>query len=83
MKMTKEQTQEILAQIVDNVTTTTEEKTTVFIDVERQENKVEIVTFKCGAFKKVFETKNGFAFCSAFILTLSKIKSIETQITII
>lgn len=82
MKMTKEQTQEILAQIVDNATQT-EDKTIVFIDVERQENKVEIVTFKCGSFKKVFETKNGFAFCSAFILTLSKIKSIETQITII
>lgn len=82
MKMTKDQTQEVLAEIVDNATTT-EEKTIVYIDVERQENKVEIVTFKCGAFKKIFETKNGFAFCSTFILTLSKIKSIETQITII
>lgn len=81
MQMTRNQAQEILAQIVDNATQ--EEKTTVFIDVERQENKVEIVTFKCGAFKKVFETKSGFAFCSAFIMTLSKIKSVETQITII
>lgn len=81
MQMTRNQAQEILVQIVDNATQ--EEKTTVFIDVERQENKVEIVTFKCGAFKKVFETKSGFAFCSAFIMTLSKIKSVETQITII
>lgn len=82
MQMTKNQAAEILAQIVDNAAAQ-EEKTTVFIDVERQEKKVEIVTFKCGAFKKVFETKSGFAFCSAFILTLSKIKSVETQITII